>query len=1559
MASLWAGAPDLVAQLTNSQPAGLPELKWHLTARPWQPLNTSRTNLLDKVENIVRALTPLQYWNTSQPGDVQDGGDVQNGSIIDPYRLTEWQYATPYFSFAVATAVASGRSTNLLEAGARALDHSTADIAGLDGNYQANASHGEFFGAPMMKALRLYKQIAPLYPSILTSNRIARWESRLTTSRTLYMNNGVGQNWRTYGMKGEWLRVQDGLVPRNAGTNSSSYQGVDYIEYYWLNEQRARYVRDRDTFGLNPYFLAYHDDDPGPKQNFSYWGGATGNLLDMIYNGYDGPSRNDIEQTVRFSARSLLLMTAGSGDAPAGGRTGDHVWNDIVYGNTFTLAAEMAWADGDKRLAGQYRRAARLAFQSAWRFQQEHGWFSVTKSLISPAHQNFYATWSALCNYNGYTEIHGSEAFATELSPIPEQPPPAEIGGYAAILDEQFDNAFANAGGMQVQMCTEGSTAANVTGGLRWHTLGIVRFSRPGWESRLGPGDGWIQSNGVAAISFAPTFFESNAWQMVSQQPDRFIGVFTPSFVHPLLVRGTLTISPKSGQSGPGFAMGMTITPDGVLIDTSRTAGTNSFGITWPLMEYDGKHVLSTNITSHIASTAYPKMSATKTISEAENATLSGGVTTSTNEPSFSGTGYAVFPASGGAIEWSGVHGGDGGAATVGFRYTLRQSTATSRTVTLTVNGQSRSVTFEHTGNPSTYGGSVLSFPMVWHQLHLPVTLNAGTANTIRLEAGTAGGLNIDEMRVFPADAAQPEPDQQNFICLDPSPTIDATTPVRRTAYGDQRPVRVTNGNTNSVTTFVYPRTASDPPAETVHASFVRNGADFSNVLCRVTGNLYVGRTSAGGAGSGIDLNGDGTNDVSFSQSCAFVLQLTNATVAAVEADRFVTVTNNHRVIKLAPYTPVAWSDTGPVWNHVSLAVTNRRFEVAVDFTATNGALLGFAGDGVWDVSSLIAGVQFGTNGLITPGNVPYQAGGVYRLRAFFDLVAGTYSMWMSDQPMIANAALPAGVTNAAALDIFAFFADAAAASEPVVTNYPDLSVTMVSPTGSVAFLGSTNTTLQLIGAVTNAFGPVTTAWAKTNGPGPVTFGDPSARATTARFGAEGAYALTFSANGNEASTGLTVIVGFGTTNGLNAWWKMDETNSATAADSSDNGRTATLTAATFTNGYIANAYRGTGTTSRASYAANDSNQVTVTAWVRCDTTGGGSFPRIVDTPSYRFIFRFSSSDVNSVGFATTDTTNGDWDSGAGSISLGNWYHVAVSYDRSNLTNLPAFYINGAKRTTVALAMPSGTAPALSGTGYIGNNSANSRSWIGLLDDVRIYSRLLSENEIQVLAALPPVNVAPTANAGTNQTAVVGVPIPLAGSASDDGPFTTTWTQLTGPGTASFANANATNTTVTFNAAGSYTLRLTAADGQAASVSDVGVTVISVAQSWANRYGVAPDASDADGDGRSNADEFLAGFDPTNSAAGPRIIRIVITNGTDIVVTYLAANGDTTYVGGPVTRTNVLESVTSEYTNNFASTGITNILSGGTGLGTNLTVTDPFGATNSPARYYRLRVLVP
>ncbi|HTS18527.1 MAG TPA: hypothetical protein VMP11_13215 [Verrucomicrobiae bacterium] len=116
------------------------------------------------------------------------------------------------------------------------------------------------------------------------------------------------------------------------------------------------------------------------------------------------------------------------------------------------------------------------------------------------------------------------------------------------------------------------------------------------------------------------------------------------------------------------------------------------------------------------------------------------------------------------------------------------------------------------------------------------------------------------------------------------------------------------------------------------------------------------------------------------------------------------------------------------------------------------------------------------------------------------------------------------------------------------------------------------------------------------------------------------------------------------------------------------------------------------------------------------------------------------------------------------------------------------------------------------------------------------------------------------------------------------------------------------------------------------------------------------------GKGISNTNQFLAGFNPTNSAAYPHIISIAKSGTTNLTITYLGASGDSTWSPGFASRTNVLESTTGtangSYSNSFVSTGQTNVLNGGSGLGTIAS----FIATNGvagPTHYYRVRVLLP
>ena len=96
-----------------------------------------------------------------------------------------------------------------------------------------------------------------------------------------------------------------------------------------------------------------------------------------------------------------------------------------------------------------------------------------------------------------------------------------------------------------------------------------------------------------------------------------------------------------------------------------------------------------------------------------------------------------------------------------------------------------------------------------------------------------------------------------------------------------------------------------------------------------------------------------------------------------------------------------------------------------------------------------------------------------------------------------------------------------------------------------------------------------------------------------------------------------------------------------------------------------------------------------------------------------------------------------------------------------------------------------------------------------------------------------PVNEAPVVSAGADKSATLSggsATVSLDGSASDDGlpsgsTLTRTWSRVSGPGAANFANAGSSSTTATFTVAGSYTLRLTASDGDLSSSDDVAVTI--------------------------------------------------------------------------------------------------------------------------------------
>ncbi|MBN2561938.1 MAG: tandem-95 repeat protein, partial [Phycisphaerae bacterium] len=122
-------------------------------------------------------------------------------------------------------------------------------------------------------------------------------------------------------------------------------------------------------------------------------------------------------------------------------------------------------------------------------------------------------------------------------------------------------------------------------------------------------------------------------------------------------------------------------------------------------------------------------------------------------------------------------------------------------------------------------------------------------------------------------------------------------------------------------------------------------------------------------------------------------------------------------------------------------------------------------------------------------------------------------------------------------------------------------------------------------------------------------------------------------------------------------------------------------------------------------------------------------------------------------------------------------------------------------------------------------------------------------------------NQAPVTDAGEDQTVVITNAAVLNGSVTDDGlpalsEVRSQWSVVSGPGSASFADPLAPATTATFSDIGTYTLRLTADDGELTASDDVAITVLPP-----NKPPVAL-PQDVETDEDVPADITLAGTDP-------------------------------------------------------------------------------------------------
>lgn len=365
---------------------------------------------------------------------------------------------------------------------------------------------------------------------------------------------------------------------------------------------------------------------------------------------------------------------------------------------------------------------------------------------------------------------------------------------------------------------------------------------------------------------------------------------------------------------------------------------------------------------------------------------------------------------------------------------------------------------------------------------------------------------------------------------------------------------------------------------------------------------------------------------------------------------------------------------------------------------------------------------------------------------------------------------------------------------------------------------------------------------------------------------------------------------------------KFDESGGASAADSSGNGRNATLVnGPVFSPGNTGNALVFASSSSQ--YATLPSGVVsalgdfTICAWVKPATLD--IWARIFDfgsgTATNMFLTAASGANGGKPRFAIKISNSAEQIiDGASALSPGAWTHLAVTM----AGGVGTLYVNGvAVGTNNAMTFqPSG----MGGTtqNYLGKSQYSDPYFNGALDDFRIYGSALGASEIAALAAGPPAapqNATATGgaaritlswSAASNATSYI-----IRRSSSSDGPFVVI---ASGVGGTSYTDV-ALGDEVTWN----YTVAAEGLAGEGAPSAPVAATTYTAVQSWRqanfgtiNNSGNAADGADPDGDGMANAQEFAAGTNP-NSAASALRVNAIVASGNDLMVSFPTVAGKT------------------------------------------------------------------
>ncbi len=311
----------------------------------------------------------------------------------------------------------------------------------------ANGKAGNDFG--VKEILYTIREVKGTVPAQLYD----RWLAGMRAIDPLQNYNCIAKddihcpgNWAVFNMAGEAVRSNLGLC--------------DNTDYF--NRQIPSQLTRFDEYGC------YRD----PHEPILYDVITRNQFSVMLFEGYDGPYAAQIDQLLKKGEIFSLMSQTACFELPFGGRSNQMLFNEFALATCFEYAARRYKASDDQELAGMFKRAARLAALSVFRWMER----SPAKHVKNSFPWNSIFGSEGYGYYDKYMITVGSNAymayqFADET--IEERMCPAEIGGYTLESSAHFHKFFAAGGGYSLEFETLGDWRYESTGLGQIHKAGV------------------------------------------------------------------------------------------------------------------------------------------------------------------------------------------------------------------------------------------------------------------------------------------------------------------------------------------------------------------------------------------------------------------------------------------------------------------------------------------------------------------------------------------------------------------------------------------------------------------------------------------------------------------------------------------------------------------------------------------------------------------------------------------------------------------------------------------------------------------------------------------------------------------------------------------------------------------------------------------------------------------------------------------------------------------------------------------------------------------------------